>query len=134
MAFVRQQVNDFLGQGLTLPLRIENGRWPIDSGVKMIRESIKMILRWQIGTRPFLNEFGSNLERLLEEPNDDVLKQTIYAFTADALSKWEKRVEVLDCQIDRPEFNSVNCNITYKIITSQKTDTFVFPFYSQITS
>jgi len=134
MAFVQKQVDDFLGKGVTLPMNLVNGAWPLETGVTLIRESIKMILRWVYGTRFFLVEFGSKLEQLLEEPNDEVLRSIAYELIVDALSTWEKRVEVIEVAIERPDFHKLNLKLTYMIVASKKTDTFVFPFYSKITT
>jgi len=135
MGFVASQVQDFLGRGITLPLRLENGKVPIDSGVQLIRSSIKMIIAWPFGTRFFLNEFGSKVEELVEEPNDDVLRNVAYEFIAESLARWEKRIELIDVSIDRPnDMGSLNLSIIYRIISSQKTDILTFPFYPEITT
>lgn len=135
MGFVATETQNFLGNGITLPLRLENGKVPLDSGVQLIRSSIQMILAWQYGTRFFLNEFGSRVEELLEEPNDDILRTICFEFIVDALRTWEKRVEVLAADIIRPnDLGTVELSITYRIISSRKTDTFTFPFYSEITT
>lgn len=134
MAFVQKQVDDFLGKGVTLPINLVNGAWPLDTGVTLIRASIQMILRWVYGTRFFLVEFGSKLEQLLEEPNDEVLRSIAYELIVDALTTWEKRIEVIDVEIERPDFYKMDLKLTYRIVASKKTDTFVFPFYSKITT
>lgn len=134
MAFVKKEVENFLGKGFTLPLRLENGSVPLDSGIQLIRSSIQMVLSWVVGTRFFLCEFGSRIDDLLEEPNDNVLKHIAYTFIVEALEKWEKRITITKVDIERPSFGKLSLRITYQIITSQKTDTYTFPFYSVINS
>ena len=132
MGFQVKEIDNFLGRGVTLPIEMSNGRWQIQTGISLIRPSIQMVLRWLVGTRFFLAEFGSKVEELLEEPNDDVLKQVAYAVIAEAIQNWEKRVELVDIEIIRPNFYSLDLKMTYRIIASKKIDSFVFPFYSQI--
>ena len=132
MGFIRAEVEDFLGRGITLPLRLVNGSVPLDSGSDLIKSSIKMILLWLKGTRFFLAEFGSRVEELLEEPNDDVLKHLAYTMIADALNQWEKGIQLIDVEITRPDFAKLDVKIIYKIITSERVDSFTFPFYSII--
>jgi phage baseplate assembly protein W len=134
MAFVQSEVEDFLGRGITLPLRLENGSIPLDSGPTLIKASIRMILAWAFGTRFFLAEFGSRVENLIEEPNDDVLLNIAHALVAEAIEKWEPRVEFIDVELERPDFNKLSLRIIYRVISSQQTDTFVYPFYPEITT
>lgn len=134
MGFLISEIDNFLGKGVTLPITVVNGRWPIETGTALVRPSIEMILRWVVGTRFFLNEFGSKIEQLLEEPNDEVLRQVAYAIILDAIDTWEKRVELIEVDIERPDFYNLNVRVTYRIIANKKIDAFVFPFYSQITT
>lgn len=132
MAFNTGRTENYIGSGITLPLKISNGTVPLDSGVELIRSSIRMILFWLKGTRFFLTEFGSKMEELLEEPNDNVLSHLCYTIITDALNTWEKRIEVMDVNISIEDRGKLKVSITYKIITSQRLDTFTFPFYSEI--
>lgn len=134
MGFITGKKEDFQGKGVTLPLVLENGGWPIQTGSTLIKESIRMILAWVIGTRPFLNEFGSRLDYLLEEPNDDVLREVAYELIAEAILTWEKRIELIDVEIDRPNAYSINFRLRYVIIKVQKEDTFIYPFYTKLTT
>jgi phage baseplate assembly protein W len=134
MGFQAKQVDDFLGRGITLPLRLVNGSVPIDTGPELIKASIRFLLSWTYGTRFFLTEYGSRLEDLIEEPNDDVLNHLVYTMVADAISTWETRVKVLDVNLTRDDLGKTNIVVYYQIITSQKTDTLVFPFYNTITT
>lgn len=134
MAFKPSVVADYIGRGVTLPLTLVNGAPPLDTGVKLIRASIKMILTWVFGTRPFLTEFGSRIEELIEEPNDQVLKNVADTLIREALEIWEPRIDLLNTTISKTDLGKFTIEITYEIITSKQTDSFVFPFYSEITS
>ena len=122
----------FVGQGITLPLKLVNGKPPLESGFELIRSSIIMILSWKYGSRFFLGEFGSKLHLLLEEPNDDILQETIEVFVIDAITNWDPRIELVESIIERPNESTINLTITYKILNTKKEDTFTFPFYRKI--
>jgi phage baseplate assembly protein W len=131
MGFKAAEVQDYVGRGITLPLKLSGGRAPLESGFELIRASIIMILAWPIFTRFFLTEFGSRVEELLEEPNDDVLLNVIETFVVDSLSMWETRVELLDVSVVRTD-RRINLELSYRVVATRKEDSFIFPFYTQI--
>lgn len=131
MPFITTQLENFIGRGITLPLKVQNGRVPIESGFPLVRASIINILSWKFGKRFFLNEYGSQLHQLLEEPNDVVLEEIINVFVVDAIKKWEPRVEKINSTLERTD-TKINLQITYRMLNTKTEDTFIFPFYSKI--
>lgn len=134
MPFVPGVVEDFIGRGIIFPIELANGRAIIRSGFELIRSSINSILGWPLGNRFFLSEFGSRLDELLEEPNDDVLFNLINTFVIDAVNEWEKRVELLSVGLERMNDHTLHITLYYKILNSQQTDTYIFPFYKNLSS
>lgn len=132
MALEQIQIQNFIGQGITLPLKLVNGRPSLESGFDLIRSSIVMILSWDYGRRFFLAEFGSRLNELIEEPNDKILEDLIKVFVVDAIGRWESRVEIVSTKMVRNTDVSIDLTITYKIINIKREDTFTFPFYKKI--
>lgn len=132
MPFNPKPVQDFIGQGLTFPINLQNGKPSIDSGFNLIRASIRNILAFEYGTRYFLAEFGSRLNELLEEPNDEILWNTINTFIVDAITTWEKRVSTISTQIVSSSPEKVEVSILYRVNNSQTVDNFIYPFYRQI--
>lgn len=132
MNIQNQQLVNYIGQGITLPLRLENGSVPLDTGFVLIRASIITIITWDYGTRFFLAEFGSKLNQLLEDPNDKVTMSTVNVFIADAINQWEPRVEYISSAIYRTKDYNLYVKLTYRIIATQQEDTFIFPFYKKI--
>lgn len=132
MPFQDKPLKDFIGSGIAFPIKLTNGRAVVTSGFELIRSSIQMILGWPVGTRFYLSEFGSKLEELLEEPNDDILKQIIYTFVVDPITVWDKRVSLVDVSLEDITETKLSLRMTYRIVNSQTTDTFVFPFYRNI--
>jgi hypothetical protein len=132
MGFKASEVQDFIGKGITLPLQLEGGKTPLKSGFDLIRASIVMVLSWPYATRFFIKQFGSRLEELLEEPNDDVLFSLVETFVIDSLKEWEPRVELTGLEITRNDLGGIKLLITYRVLSIQQEDTFIFPFYTQI--
>lgn len=133
MPFIKKQLEDYIGRGITLPIKLVNGSVPLDTGVELIKASIRTILSWPYGTRFFLPEFGSRLDELIEEPNDDVLFSLIETFVQDAIEKWEPRIELkLPVNVSRDDYGKVQVQLEFNIISSQKIDSMVFPFYDLI--
>lgn len=136
MAFLKKELEVFVGGGFTLPLKLVNGRPPIESGFELIRSSIRMILAWTYGTRFFLNEFGSRNEELLEEPTDGILASLLEDLTRDALETWEKRIEVGNVTAEKSivDRGLIEISIAYRVRATERTETYVYPFYYQIAS
>lgn len=135
MAFQQGPIRNFIGQGLIFPIELENGRGKLFTGFDLLRSSIKVILSWPYNQRFLLGQFGSRLEDVLEEPNDDVLHNLVYTFVTDAIATWEKRIELVNVELirnDQRASSSLSLSLTYRIINSQIEDNFVFPFYRKI--
>lgn len=133
MAAIDDTGNEFIGQGLIFPIQLSKMGSPnIGGGKDLLESSIKAILSWNIGTRFFLGEFGTRLEELLQEPNDLITQVLVKHFTVEVISKWEKRLEVLDVELTERTDNSINIKIRYKVINTKISETFTFPYYSQL--
>lgn len=142
----------FLGKGTYFPFSFD----PATGGVKRassenylpsnpgiisddlvkINGSIHHILATAIGTRLFLPTFGSNLYRLVFEPNDSVFVDTARVYISEALTNWEKRItllsiDVLTSTVDLQN-NTAYFRINYRVITSQVLGNAVFPFVRRI--
>lgn len=129
---------DFLGKGLKCPFRFHSVSGGTDVSTAMsrehehIRESILQIL----GTRPserFMNpEFGSRLNDLVFEQNEEVLKGLIRHYMIDAIKKWEKRIVIKSVTFnDAPQDidrNLLLVRISYQLIQGQLEGSLVYPF------
>jgi phage baseplate assembly protein W len=135
MSFSVKELEVFVGKGITLPLTLVNGSVPVSSGFDLLRSSIRLILSWVYGTRFMLNEFGTRLEELLEEGNDDVTLTLLENQIEDAITQWEARVVVVGVSAtrDKLKIGHVNILIAYRVKGTNLEDTFIYPFYSQIT-
>ena len=119
-----------VGKGIIFPLRVVNGTIPIDSGIDLIRSSLKVILRWD-NDRYFLGEFRSKLKELLEDPNDLILIGLVQHFIVKQITKWETRITLLEAPKILQENNKLSIQLTYRINKTAEKDSFVFPFYTK---
>lgn len=108
-------INDSIGKGILFPFQLEDGKIKISTGQVLIDASIKNILLWAYNTRYFMEEFGSRIYEVIEEPNNPALKANLRIFTQQALTVWEKRIEVLEIEIIDTSQSSIKLVITYKI-------------------
>jgi Bacteriophage baseplate protein W len=132
MPFQSAPVQNFIGNGLIFPIALTNGKPPISTGFDLIRASITNILSFHLGNRFFLGEFGSQLDDLIEEPNDEVLQNTIKTFVVGAITTWEKRVKNISIELISNGVEQLSLSITYQVVNTNTTDNFIFPFYKEI--
>ena len=126
--------NLFTGQGVVFPFTLESGGVRLTSGMDLIKSSIRVILYTTINSRYFLENFGSKLVDILEEPNNIVLEALIRRYVIDAITDWEKRIEPLEVKLTRSSNNIsiININLVYRVRNTQVEETMVFPFYSNL--
>lgn len=132
MGFNPIPVQDFIGKGLIFPIQLVNGKPPLDSGYNLIRASIITILSFQIGNRFFLSEFGSRMEELIEEPNDEILDNLINSFVVGAVTRWEKRIAQISAEIDHVDDHTIFVSLTYQVLNTNTSDNFIWPFYKSL--
>lgn len=63
-------------------------------GLEHLKQSITDILITPIGSRIMKREYGSRLFELVYKPINRDLTLEVYAATAEALEKWEKRLKL----------------------------------------
>lgn len=77
------------------------------SGIEHLKQSIIDILTTPIGSRVMRRDYGSRLFELLDRPMSSGFAVELYAATAEALEKWEKRFKlervkvesIIECKI-----------------------------------
>lgn len=120
----------FIGKGLLYPIIInESGRPDSVDSIELIYSSIKMILNWPKHQRFFNEYFGARLQELLEEPNDGITRSLTRTFVKEALASYEKRIEVLDLNIESHDPYTVYIKIHFKIRNTKIEETQIFPYY-----
>ncbi len=108
------------GRGISFPFVLVDGAIVIDDYPTLIPSSIKTILSWVFGQRPFNPKFGSKLEELLGEPNDLILAALARFFIVDAISTWERRISLLDAQLTMPTAYKLDVQLTYRVNSTRE--------------
>ncbi len=74
------------------------GQW-LD-GVAHLQQSIRDILTTPIGTRVMRRDYGSRLPDLVDAPISRATLIDIYTATAEALLKWEPRLQLTRVEVE----------------------------------
>ncbi len=110
------------GRGMAFPPQVgADGRIAWSEGEANVRESIRVILMTEPGERLRLPEFGAGLGRFLFEPNNLATHTRLRQRIAEALQRWEPRVQVedVDVQADRVDPQAAVATITYRLVATQ---------------
>lgn len=128
----------FLGRGLKHPFRFSkagalgvNFSSSTSEGIEHVKECLHQLLRTNIGERVMLRSFGSNLGRLVFEPQDNILIQEVLNATREAVRIWEKRVQIISIDILEmsPKDGRIVINMSFQIINTNVVGNLVYPFY-----
>lgn len=122
---------DFLGVGVSFPLRVENGKIAWARYEEAIRESIITIVGTAMGERVMRPDFGCGIHDLAFSVNDVSTAALAIFYVEEALKKWEPRIEVInvDANADRKEGDRLNISIEYRDISTNNRYNLVYPFY-----
>lgn len=125
--------NRFIGSGLTFPIVIgNNGRPELKQGMELIKSSLNNIIYWPLKQRFFNDSFGCRVEQVLEEPDDSISHALIRQFIREAIYNWEKRVTIVDIDINNSQPSKVDISLTIRIRGTKMEEVFIFPFYTNI--
>jgi phage baseplate assembly protein W len=129
-----QELEKIIGTGIQYPLSFSNNGQnellELQSGIGVINQSIFTILSTPIGERFNNPEFGSNLNTIIFEPNDNITKDLCYYYTVTALSRWEKRITItgIDFIYNSNDDHFIGMYIKYLINETNIPGSYVFPF------
>lgn len=123
-----------VGSGLRSPVAFSAGRGvrslTVADGLEKVQASIRTILTTRPGERVMQPEFGSRLFDLVFESDDPVTRQLLAFYTADALSRWERRIRVLAVNFadDSTLSNYIGINIEFEVLATHQRGSYVFPY------
>lgn len=86
------------------------GKWL--TGIDHLRQSISDILNTPLGSRVMRRDYGSNLPFLVDAPMNAETLTDLYAATADALQKWETRIQVSQVTATSATPGSIEISLT----------------------
>jgi phage baseplate assembly protein W len=110
------------GKGMAFPPRVgADGRIAWSEGEANVREAMRVILMTEPGERLRLPDFGAGLGRFLFEPNILATHTQMRQRIADALKRWEPRIQVedVDVQADGVDPQAAIATITYRLVATQ---------------
>lgn len=123
---------DSTGTSLKYPLTLENGRGIFSSGDISIQESLLQLFGTPVGSRLMLREYGSRLDELAFEQNDDVLLAMARLFIKEAIEQWERRIKFDSVTATEQENDYLNLEVYYTNLRTGKAESFVYPFYRKL--
>lgn len=86
-----------------------------------IKASLRNLILTANYERPFHSEIGSQVRSLMFENPSPMLAITMRKAILDMVNNLEPRVDVIDVTVDfRPDDNSVNISIEFKIVNTQQ--------------
>lgn len=111
-------------KGLVLPVtRSAGGYFAVRTTREVIKSSIRLILATRPGERVMLPEFGSKLDLAVFDPMDSALRSAARTYITDALQKWERRITVVDVQVNpSPDTHVFSITITYVVNEDSQLD------------
>ena len=117
--------------GITLPIQIGNTAFNQSfTTAEQVKSNIKNLLLTKKGERILQPEFGSGLQELLFDFNDDTLSSKIETAIESALEQWLPYVtaEQIDVEQtnDNKDRNLVNVSITFSILNTPDLNTVSF--------
>ncbi|WP_264687037.1 GPW/gp25 family protein [Wolbachia endosymbiont (group B) of Rhopobota naevana] len=80
-------------------------------GIEHLKQSIIDILTTPVNSRIMRRDYGSRLFELVDKPISRDLTMEIYAATAEALEKWEKRFKLEKVKVEGVKEGRVKLNL-----------------------
>lgn len=85
-------------------------------GIEHLRQSIIDILTTPIGSRVMRRDYGSRLFELIDAPVNRETLVDYYAAVAEALDRWEPRIQLQQVDITSAVVGSITLSITGKYL------------------
>jgi uncharacterized protein len=121
---------EFLGKGLSLDFGLDSrGSIKMSSYERSVEESIEIILFTKCGERVYNPKFGCQIHELMFESNDVRTHSLAAHYVQKALTSFEPRINVLNVDVNKNDEKSINIEIGYEIVDSNKVFNLVYPFY-----
>jgi len=121
-----------LGVGWKFPLQVtSSGKIARAQYEQRVEESIYLILSTAKGERVMLPDFGCGIHDLVFGINDPRTRSAVVQQVRQALTRYERRIDVLDISADSSEGqpNLLLIRINYRIRANNAIGNLVYPFY-----
>ena len=112
-----QEINDY-AIGLSLPLQMSTNTFnQTYDNLVQLKSNVRNLLLTKKGERVGQPNFGTNLHRLLFEPNDEELEQKIYDTIDNSIRNWLPQLSIREINIEATDEmkdkNSINVSIVF---------------------
>lgn len=126
---------DFLGRGWSFPPAFDNLFVQVQmlEEEKDIHSSLEILLTTALGERIMVPQYGCNMNELVFENLNTMIKTLMKEKIQNAILYHESRIrlEKMDLYDDEQEDGKVIINIDYTIKATNSRFNFVFPFYKR---
>ena len=130
---------NYIGRSVEYPLECKTGAAKVTTGEQVLEDSITQILGVPYGSQMANPYFGSKLNRLLFNPADNVVSKLGARYIKEAIAQWEPRIQitnietVIDTKVVNGSLTKVFFfNLIYRVVATNQTATFVYPFYREL--
>jgi phage baseplate assembly protein W len=122
-------MSEFYGRGLAFPLQLGVAGLAQAAGGERVRQAIRMILGTRPGERVMRPDFGSHLTSLAFAPNNGETANLARYYVADALDRWEPRIEVVDVVVTNDNVGGrLLIEVSYRLRATQDVQNLVHAF------
>jgi len=121
----------FLGNGWSFPPSFSNGHYQLllSGGQDNINQSIDLVLKTTMGSRPLASTFGSNLSSYVFRRVDTGVREEIIQNLSLALLNSEPRINVEKIDADlSPDGSQLSLTVYYQIQETNTRHNHVYPF------
>jgi phage baseplate assembly protein W len=120
------EYNDY-AYGITLPIQIGNTAFNQSfTSFEQVKSNIKNVLLTKRLERVMNPDFGSGLQELLFEMNDEILVSDVESVIRDAVEKWLPYVtlETVDVEVSNElkDRNQLNVSVTFRVSNNPNLD------------
>jgi len=124
--------NPIIGCGWRFPPALdERGTIALASGEAELEQAIQIILSTAPGQRVMRPEFGCRIHELVFASNNPATAGTAARYVAEALGRWEPRIEVqrVEAGPDPADSARLLILVEYRIVATHSNRSLVYPFY-----
>ncbi len=111
---------DLIGKALAHPFVRAQSDFATASGDDEIRMQISEVLGTVKGSIPWRTDFGSDLQRLRNQSNTPILRETARVFVDDAIRKWVPGVQLVSVSVASPKPNVVDLTVVFQLGNKQQ--------------
>jgi phage baseplate assembly protein W len=96
------------------------------SGGEKLRQNVRLILGVNYGDRPMLRQYGSRIQSLVHDPNDQVLAELLKTQAQQAVMQFEPRIIVTQTNVTQSE-GEVSMTLNYSYTAEPVADQLIVP-------